>query len=805
MTTSIPPSSGNGSDDESEQKRRDRTRTQLSTVVSATRLNGAVSRLVDGRANVDELLSVLDDIGSGRGGQGRVIAEMLALKQESQALETAPFAVSVAEFIAEAARRIPISREGLASQLTAMLSAAAENPAYIPAVNGAIGELLLDLDRPLQPDTRRLLRSITEKIDQNWQLCQANPAMAEKLAQGKASTPPPRGIPSLSVPHLPENVLVSDEATSPALVEPQEIRSVGPTAPDTPAVEASSPLSPMGPGPWEKQESSSAAGGDGTPAAASSLGAGWGPEVDPQGNSAGHGVDPSRVVPVPGSWSAPSAAGQTLVMPASALPPQAVVVADPDVAGHAPFTPTPGSAHESVVSETPEVAPAAVPAVVPPDTSTQSPSGRWIAGLGGLSEVDLRTLERPDHQSSVPPPVSSNPLSAARPYTASPAVAREPLRAPLQAPRPAPKSNTNRNLVLLFVGFAIAGALGWILVGVLDPQPTAGPTAKAAPSTSVKSKRHSSKPAHSGKRPAKTPPQRSAAASAAPAPSTRAATAEVPLASASVTTPASSASAKTAPLLSAHPVPKTATERPIAPPSVRVETTPAQPTPAKATAAQPTPAKAAAAQPAPAKTTAAKPTPAKAAAAQPTPAKTAAAQPTPAKTAAPAEAASKQVVAPPVTKVAPDPGRSSGTASPGSVDQIISDLRNVANDSRLIEAKAKEIARLVARAKPQFATEILRHITPPDMLSGLEDEQTLHPIYRVTALLLSNVAMDSSDDKAVLAIEMLGLWAKNRLHGSTARWILSNLRRDPLVLARAPRRDALEHVWMPPADGKDAG
>jgi hypothetical protein len=190
MTNTALPSGSSGAEGDSEKKKWGYKREQFAAVISNTRLNGVVEKLVAGTLEVSALLTVLDELGRSNL-QGRYMAEMLALKQESRKIATIPFSPAVAEFLLQGSQRIPFYSEGLASQMAVTLAAAADNSEYLDTVNTAIGRLLFNLDRPLKPDTRNYLRALTDKIDASRRLQQA---------RSQLSTVPSVYPPSLSEP-----------------------------------------------------------------------------------------------------------------------------------------------------------------------------------------------------------------------------------------------------------------------------------------------------------------------------------------------------------------------------------------------------------------------------------------------------------------------------------------------------------------------------------------------------------------------------------------------------------------------------
>ena len=172
MTNPALPTGSHGAEGDSEKKKWGYKREQFDAVISNTRLNGAIDKLVAGTIEVNTLLKVLDELNSSNQ-QGRYMAEMLALKQESRKIATIPFSTAVAEFLLQGSRRIPLLSDGLASQMAVTLASAADNHAYLDTVNTAVGRLLVNLDHPLKRDTRNYLRALTDKIDATRRLQQA--------------------------------------------------------------------------------------------------------------------------------------------------------------------------------------------------------------------------------------------------------------------------------------------------------------------------------------------------------------------------------------------------------------------------------------------------------------------------------------------------------------------------------------------------------------------------------------------------------------------------------------------------------
>jgi hypothetical protein len=171
------------------------------------------------------------------------------------------------------------------------------------------------------------------------------------------------------------------------------------------------------------------------------------------------------------------------------------------------------------------------------------------------------------------------------------------------------------------------------------------------------------------------------------------------------------------------------------------------------------------------------------------------------------------VIAPPQTKPLPEPkpqatAKPAETGDPGApslprtptptrdIDQILAELRQVPGDAGHIEAKAYEVARIIARSAKPEAEHIIGRLTPEELLFGTEayDTRALEPLRRVVALLLKKVAVDKDDARAAMAIEMLGDWAESRKHGAAAKLTLDQLSEESVVLSRPKRRLALARV-----------
>jgi hypothetical protein len=232
MTHGALPTGSHGAEGDSEQKKSGRKREQFDAVISNTRFNGAIGRLVAGTVEAKALLAVLDELNGGSQ-KGRYMAEMLALKIESRELATAPFSPHVADFLIEGSRRIPRLAEGLASQMAVTLAAAADNHAYLDTVDTAVGNLLFDLDHPLLPDTRNYLRALTDKID-----------ATRRMQQARAHLPT---VPSVYPPAAPSSTDVSPPppAAEPTPPAPSKLTATPARVAPVPMPSAPMPSAPM--------------------------------------------------------------------------------------------------------------------------------------------------------------------------------------------------------------------------------------------------------------------------------------------------------------------------------------------------------------------------------------------------------------------------------------------------------------------------------------------------------------------------------------------------------------------------------
>jgi hypothetical protein len=161
------------------------------------------------------------------------------------------------------------------------------------------------------------------------------------------------------------------------------------------------------------------------------------------------------------------------------------------------------------------------------------------------------------------------------------------------------------------------------------------------------------------------------------------------------------------------------------------------------------------------------------------------------------------VAAPPIPPPsAPDPPAAAAepALSPPKVrrtiDDIMLELVLVPVVPTSIEAKAQDVARVVARSARKEAELILGRLIPEALLAESEtaDPRSLEPVRQVVALLLKKVALDKDDNRAALAIGSLGEWAKSRKHGAAAKLALEQLAEDRMISSRPKRLRALERV-----------
>jgi len=129
-----------------------------------------------------------------------------------------------------------------------------------------------------------------------------------------------------------------------------------------------------------------------------------------------------------------------------------------------------------------------------------------------------------------------------------------------------------------------------------------------------------------------------------------------------------------------------------------------------------------------------------------------------------------------------------------TAEQLLEDVRRIRDDALLIERKAREISRWIARSKLQAGEALLARLTPEHLLVGLPADQPVHPITRLVGVALENVALDSDDTRATRAIALLGRWAQHPEVGGTARSILDSLRRSLIIRSRPVRTTALEQA-----------
>ncbi len=134
----------------------------------------------------------------------------------------------------------------------------------------------------------------------------------------------------------------------------------------------------------------------------------------------------------------------------------------------------------------------------------------------------------------------------------------------------------------------------------------------------------------------------------------------------------------------------------------------------------------------------------------------------------------------------------SRTLSP--LDRIIAELRIISPDPSGIEDKARELSRIIARAKRKEAHQIIEDLGPPVAVDPLGRDSTLEESLRTFAIsVLGRVATDDDDNRAVDALLMLGEWVKGASKGKQkALAALESLSHDPTVKTSAPRLRALK-------------
>jgi hypothetical protein len=695
MTNPALPSGSQGADGDSEKKKWGYKREQFAAIITNTKLNGAIERLVSGTLEVRALLRILDEL-NGSNLQGRTMAEMLALKQESRKIATIAFSPAVAEFLIEASKRIPLFSDGLASQLAVTLASAADNHEYLDTVNKAVGRLLVNLDHPLKPDTRNYLRALTDKIDATRRLQQAR----------------------------------SQLSTVPSVYPPASEKGVSPAAPPVAPVPTAEPL------PRFSDEAVDAIPTDRpeppTPEA---------PEVTAPLLSA------TKTLMMPVHADAPA---DVRAMQASSLtttPTTSVVATIP---GHS--VPTPQDIEEPI-----ELEPSPEPSlVIPPAENTER-------GLGKPGRVA--------------PPRHTEPLASAvsAPKAVAVSAPEESAEEPLVVP-------TKSVSWLLWLGL-FGAAVTIIAVGVYAYQKTTSSTSSSAepsvapsvvPSASSSAAENGGKPKRKRRhsKDASTAPE--ALASGTPVPPKAA---EPPLQTAKNATLAEVRAMEKRGNVPAEPKPvveKPVVEKPVVEKPVEPKPVAAPPALVKPDAQKPVETKPVGAKPVETKPVVTKPTETKPSVTKPTETK-------------PTETKPAPVVGEGVPRT-PTPVK--------DIDQLFTDMRQVPNDVSRIEAVAHEVSRIVSRSAKPEAEKILTRMTPEELLFGTEsyDTRALEPLRRVVALTLLKVAVDKDDGRAALAIEMLGVWAKSRKHGSAAKLTLDQLAEEPVVLSRLKRRQALERV-----------
>ncbi len=786
MTNHSLPTDPTGSEGDSEKKKWGYKRQQFDAVISSTRFNGAIDNLVRGTVDVRSLLSILDELNASNQ-RGRYMAEVLALKQESRRLATVPFDERVVEFLMEGSRRIPWLSDGLASQMAVALASAADNSLYLDTVNAAVGNLLLDLDRPLKPDTRNFLRALTDKIDATRRLQEARghlatvpsvypPVLPEQLANAKFPDPP-SAEPRLEAPALlAEADAPEDEATE--QIEKNQVLVVGES--DGSAEDEYEELEPtvLKPGPKYTSQRTLMMPVSAVPPAKRAADAG---QVK---TTAQFGA----ALEQPSVETYPTATGELSPSPAQAHTPSEdlavvegaiTVLADAVAAPEAPQAKvTPPRPHEhgqgtsskgavplpTVASHGPMPVPSRRPPKFLPSTKPKKPESAAAAakklgtanqtapGIGAGSQPSAEAKPAEGKAPGLGKASAVVPVSPVSPDEPSTADGAESLRIPTRG--------IPIWVMVVAAGGLIAGAAGlWLLTrgsgASDDAAPSASASASAAPAN-LKSAKARAKA--SVKAPAASAPPPVEPAAVAPAPPPPAPPPPAP------------------PPAAVPPVPPPAAAPP-APPPAKVTPAPIVRTPAP----PPRTSHVAAPPPAPApKPIAQAPAP-KSVAVKPAPTT----EPVAPKPKATAEAPTSE---PPFVPATPKPSR--------TIDDILVELLQVPNDPASIEAKAYEVARIVARTTRADAEHILQRLIPEEVLAGTEsvDNRALEPVRRVVALLLKKVALDKDDSRAALAIGSLGEWAKLRKHGAAAKLTLDELAESPVVLSRPKRLRALEQV-----------
>lgn len=789
MTNHSLPADPNGAEGDSEKKKWGYKRQQFDAVISTTRFNGAIDKLVTGALEVRSLLAILDELNASNQ-RGRYMAEVLAFKQESRRLATVPFDPRVAEFLREGSRRIPMLSDGLASQMAVALASAADNLAYLDTVNTAVSNLLLDLDRPLKPDTRYYLRALTDKIDATRRL---------QEARGHLPT-----VPSVYPPGAPDPLAVAAKSPKPLSPEPP---SVEPTNQDlAPLMDA---VSGDDEATKQIEKKQVLAVGD-TPA-----------EYEEDYEEELDALEPTELKPSPKYTSQ-----RTLMMPVSAVPPakrsgdsgQHRISAQSGKTANYPAlqqeaSPTPAEAQtprddravlqgavtvQADADQAPETLAGTGRVVAPPRPAEESHPAAVLetTQLSTPASPKKRVTDRPPITSHGPMPVPSRRPArfvTSRPQkpdtgtanTTSPGIggtAEHP--SDEQAPdRPAQDQSTLPEavagataghpaideveslhiptrripvwvMVTVAGGLIAAAASIWLLTrgpgAKSDTAASASASAAAVPSAAVTAKKARSKAAKvpgSAAPPVAEPPTTVAAPTPPPAP----------------------------PPAPPAPPPTAAQPAAAAPPAAKVSPAPIVRTPAPPSkpvhVAAPSAAPKVVAQPAAPKAAPVKPEPTT--------------EPAPPK---PQATAAAPTVEPPAAPSTPKPSR--------TIDDILVELLQVPNDPASIESKAHEVARIVARSARPEAEHILQRLIPEEVLAGTEtvDNRALEPVRRVVALLLKKVALDKDDNRAALAIDSLGEWAKLRKHGAAAKLTLDELAESPVVLSRPKRLHALERV-----------
>ncbi|MGE5787325.1 MAG: hypothetical protein ACM3ZE_22215 [Myxococcales bacterium] len=765
-----------GSEGDSEQKKWGQKRQQFDAVVSSARFNGAVDNLISGTVDVPTLIALLDELNSVQAQRGRYMAEILALKVESRRLATVPYHDGVAEFLIEGSRRIPWLSDGLASQLAVALASASDNPAYLDTVNTAVSNLLLDVTRPLKPDTRNYLRALTDKILASRRL---------QEARGHLAIVPsvyPSGIPQQLEQGRP---FEASQASTAQAAEVSQASTLLATPGAAPA------------GSFEEYERTTLPSGAVPQSGLGLLGANQVREREPVAGDAQ--VDARQNVA--GAVSAnPARASNAIENQLAASTAATVEIREQRESSSALQVTTPSAGQYARAVSPEQAALAGAVAARPSDSGQQAASdrtsssgsviaaGKTAPGIGTAGSIDHPVIS----SASTTPGVGFAPAvrSVTPGVTESGGEHWDDLDDEDLKSEQRPASRRGALGIPVWIIVVTAGAIVACAMGVWALTRESGENASDATAGTS-----SARPVSSANNNTQLTKKLSGAPSArAVAPSVAA----VPNAPPAVPPPPATPPPATPP----PAVPPTPAAVPPTPPPVATPTAPPAPKPAAAIPAAP-PALAPgrrgkpATNPAPGgvpgaahskpsagtQTSASTPPATKPAAGQSQPS-TKPATPAP----SPKVTAEEPATDVPGTPRTPTPSR--------TVDDIIAELRQIPNDGAAIEAKAHEVARIVARSVRKEAEIILQRLIPEEVLVGTEtaDTRVLEPVRRVVALLLKKVAVDKDDNRAALAIDTLGEWAKLRKHGAAAKLTLDELAEDRVVLSRPVRLRALERV-----------